>query len=120
MSESLSELGKVAAATPKLRYPLAHTISGVASITGVGEECCSSMPTPQVDSIAERCDRLRMELANIGDLAAKITGVHSPTSPNAATDMSPLNRIEFLLGECDASARELRVQLDRIYHRLTG
>lgn len=110
----MGESDKRVAAMTEMRYPSADTMAEME------RERCSSGPTPKVDNIAARCDRLRIELANTADLATKITGVLSPTSPESAKAACPLDHIDGLLDECFANGRRLRAQLDRIYDRLAG
>lgn len=111
----MSESDKRVSAMRELRYPSAQTIAEAAE-----ERYGSGSTIPQIDSIAERCNRLRIELANTGDLATKITGVHSPTAPESGKHICPLDHIDCLLDECFTNARHLRAQLDRIHERLAG
>lgn len=109
-AQAIEDLGREAT---RLRYPSGQTI------TEAAEERYGSGPTPvKVDSIAERCNRLRIELANIGDLVTKITGVYTPTAPESGKPICSLDHIDCLLDECFAHARHLLAQLDRIHERL--
>ncbi len=87
----------------------------------VGHPTITATPVPvSGDSITDRINQLRIDLANTGDLAAKITGTPPPTSVDKGKSIGPLDHIGSLLDDCDTNARNVRLQLDKIYSRLAG
>lgn len=71
-------------------------------------------------SSVDRCDDLRKELEEHGDLAVKITGqpVTNPTGSNEPC--SVLDRLDALLDDCIANAHLIGDQLNDIHERLAG
>lgn len=114
LAEQVSRQAEKRAALSEV-VPQIHTRM-VAANYAVGR---GPIPSPQ-DDIAAHLHRLVLDLASTNDLMAKITGTPPPTALETEMTTCVLDRVDSLLDDCDMYARNLRLQLDKIYNRLTG